>query len=57
MDVGVYREGEFDGGLFGGFAEEEANGGVPESFRRSSSASPAGKARKKEFRRDLSFQT
>ena len=28
MDVGVFGEGEFDDGLFGGFAEEEADGGV-----------------------------
>lgn len=28
VDVGVFRQGEFDDGLFGGFAEEEADGGV-----------------------------
>ena len=28
VDVGVFGEGEFDDGLFGGFAEEEADGGV-----------------------------
>lgn len=28
MDVGVFGQGEFDDGLFGGFAEEEADGGV-----------------------------
>ena len=28
MDVGVFRQGEFDDGLFGGFTEEEADGGV-----------------------------
>jgi hypothetical protein len=28
VDVGVFRQGEFDDGLFGGFAEQEANGGV-----------------------------
>ena len=28
MDVGVFGQGEFDDGLFGGLAEEEADGGV-----------------------------
>ena len=28
VDVGVFRQGEFDDGLFGGFAEEEADGGI-----------------------------
>jgi hypothetical protein len=27
VDVGVFRQGEFDDGLFGGFAEEKADGG------------------------------
>ena len=28
VDVCVFRQSEFDDGLFGGFAEEEADGGV-----------------------------
>jgi hypothetical protein len=32
MDVSVFRQGEFDDGLFGGFAEEEADGRSLPSF-------------------------
>jgi len=28
VDVGVFRQGELDDGLFGGFAEQETDGGI-----------------------------